>query len=147
MALLTKYAVALVLEMLAVAAHAKLYQHVNPVTGDITYSNFPMPKREPKAISSFARTPAQVPYQHSYRAPKAAPRNTVFTTSTAANFPRITVEMQKERDLDRRKILYEELESEQSALNEASARNEAEESLQRLKANIDALQREISNIR
>ena len=147
MALLTKYAAALVLEMLAVAAHAGLYRHVDPVTGDITYSNFPIPKREQEAISSFARTPAQVPYQHSYPAPKAAARNTVFTTSTAANFPSITVEMQKERDLDRRKILYEELQSEQSALNEASARNEAVESLQRHKTNIDALKREISNNR
>jgi hypothetical protein len=75
---------------------------------------------------------------------------------TPANFPRVDTSVQKARDDDRRGILNEELRAEEKKLSDLKATpgNGAPERLASMKEdisrserNIDALRREISNIR
>ncbi|RZI40344.1 hypothetical protein EGT07_23665 [Herbaspirillum sp. HC18] len=130
------------LGMIAACTQARVYQHVDPVTGAVTYSNFPARGQEPEEVDAAPDRPAHHP-----NAPKAASRNAAPSAGAPANFPRVAAATQKERDTDRRKILNDELQSEQVALADAIARKAADDTVQRHKANIAALQREISNIK
>jgi hypothetical protein len=78
---------------------------------------------------------------------------------TPANFPRVDTSMQKARDDDRRGILNEELRAEEKKLADlktSSSNNDGKnpermasmkEDIGRAERNVDALRREISNIR
>lgn len=130
MSRLNKCVILLALCLVSVIGHARIFKHVNPLTGSITYSNFPLRGQESEA------TPAPK---------KAVQRNAAPAVATPASFPKVAAATQKERDSDRQKILNDELQSEQNALNDAIAKNASDDMIQRHKANIAALQREIGN--
>lgn len=67
--------------------------------------------------------------------------------ATRANFPRVTPATQRQRDSERRRILTEELEAEQAAMNDAIATQAATEVIHRHRANVAALERELGNTR
>ena len=89
------------------------------------------------------------------------PRQTAAATPTPANFPRVDANTQKARDESRRKILEDELATEQRSLSEArtrladastaaggdTARKPILDSVDRHERNIAALQREIANLK
>lgn len=99
----------------------------------------------------------------------ARPRPAPAAAATPGDFPRVESSEQKARDADRRQILMEELNGEQAKLNElkkefnsgeperrGDERNYAKyqervaslkESINRSERNVEALKREISNIR
>lgn len=67
-----------------------------------------------KGCKSFSLSTSQVQQK-----PIAPPSPNLISTGSQANFPKVTVEKQKERDIDRRKILEEELSVENKKLAEA----------------------------
>jgi hypothetical protein len=89
------------------------------------------------------------------------PRQTAAATPTPSNFPRVDANTQKARDDSRRKILEDELATEQRSLLEArtrladastaaggdAARKPILDSVDRHERNIAALQREIANLK
>jgi hypothetical protein len=100
----------------------------------------------PGSIAAPARRSGASPRQGSAPAPVVTP----------ANFPRVDTSVQKARDDDRRGILNEELRAEESKLanlkTPASGSDPArmasmKDDINRAERNIDALRREISNIR
>lgn len=100
----------------------------------------------PGSIPSPARRAGASSRQGSASAPVATP----------ANFPRVDTSVQKARDDDRRGILNEELRAEESKLanlkvtpngNDPGRAASMKDDINRAERNIDALKREISNIR
>jgi hypothetical protein len=89
------------------------------------------------------------------------PRQTAAATPTPANFPRVDANTQKSRDESRRKILEDELATEQRSLTDAraklaepataaageAARKPLLETVDRHERNVSALQREIANLK
>ncbi|WP_151633895.1 hypothetical protein [Noviherbaspirillum aerium] len=73
--------------------------------------------------------------------------STQISPTSSVDYPRISPIVQKTRDSERLSILNNELQSEQTALAEAEARNAPGEILRRYRKNIEALRREISNSR
>lgn len=125
--------------------------------GHVTYTNS---KTSARGCSVLARDQAVSSVPGGGR-PAAQSASTGAASSGSAGFPRVDAGTQKARDTDRRRILEEELGSEQGALDAAS-RQLAEQDparrggdrLQPLKdriqlheRNIEALKREISNLR
>jgi hypothetical protein len=133
--------------MIAVSADGTLYKYVDREAGTTVYSNIARRTRKPKDTASSdaatvtpaavpgaaARTKAAVPT-------RAGPRG---KASAGTDFPRIAPAMQRERDSERRKILNDELQSEQAALHGAIAKKADHDVIHRHEANISALQREI----
>src|SRR5262245_32444268 len=88
----------------------------------------------------------------------AAPQRTAAATPTPANFPKVDKDTQKSRDDGRRKILEEELSSEEKGLSDAKAKLAEQESirngdeknyqrvLDRLKPYQDAVERHERNV-
>lgn len=124
--------------------------------GHVTYTNS---KTSAKGCSVLARDQAVslVPGGGGRPAPQPAAGG----AGSSAGFPRVDASTQKARDTDRRRILEEELGSEQKALDAANRQMAEQDSarrggerLQPLKdrvqlheRNIEALKREISNLR
>lgn len=89
------------------------------------------------------------------------PRQTAAATPTPANFPRVDANTQKARDDSRRKILEDELATEQRSLADArtrlaepstaaagdAVRKPLIDSVERHERNVAALQREIANLK
>lgn len=144
-------------------AWADIYKCVDEA-GHITYTNA---KASGRGCSLLARDQAvsSVPGPGPSR-PAAAPQNSA--SSSAAGFPKVDTGTQKARDSDRRRILDEELASEQRALDAARRELASQESvrsdernyqkaLERLQPykdklqiherNIEALRKEIANLR
>ena len=128
------------LSTLALPLEASIYQHVDPLTGAITYSNFP-PRRQmnEQATPDTSRTERPLIQKGS--------RIEAATAKSPANFPKVSAAVQKERDIDRRTILNDELQSEQNALIDAIVKKAADDIVLRHKANIAALKREIGNLK
>ena len=148
---------AYLLALLAGFAQADTLYKCSDSAGRTTYTNQKTPGKncsvlsQDKPISTFA-------------APKAR-----ASTPTPEGFPRVNSETQKSRDGDRRKILEEEMRSEQQKLEEAkkslseqeAIREGGEKNYQRVldrlkpyqeevqlhERNVDSLQKEIDNLR
>ncbi|WP_395398612.1 hypothetical protein ACHMW6_00270 (plasmid) [Pseudoduganella sp. UC29_106] len=117
-------------------AVAEVYRRVDPVTGQVTFTNFPStPKVSP------ATDPGE-PLPKVRRDVAKAPGATV----APRNFPKVDPVEQKRRDADRLQILKDELVAEQQALTKAERENNAD-ATQRHRTNIASLQREIVAIR
>jgi len=105
-----RYAMLLLLTLAAATARADtLYKCVDGA-GVVLYTNQKGGKNctvlsQDKAVST-------------YSAPKTAPRNGL-PSGTPSDFPRVSEDAQKGRDTDRRKILEQELASEQAKLGQA----------------------------
>jgi hypothetical protein len=116
-------------------------------------------KEEARAASCKVISETKVSTVPATAIPVAA-RATAAATPTPASFPRVDPNTQKARDDSRRKILEDELATEQRSLTDARARlgepasasNEAVrkpllDSVERHERNIAALQREIANLK
>lgn len=137
-------------------AWADIYKHVDE-HGNITFTNTPL-----KGAQRILIEPSHPP--------RAAAPNAPRNTASPSSFPRIDTSLQKERDISRRRILEEELASEQrlrderkKALTDADTTRTAEEknnpqkylerlgrlreNLQLHEKNIAALQNELSKLR
>lgn len=133
--------------------------------GHVTYTNS---KTSSRGCSVLARDQAVSSVPGSGR-PAAQPMPASGASSTGAGFPRVDVGTQKARDTDRRRILEDELASEQGALeaahrqlgeqddgrrgNERASQKMSErlqpfrDKIQLHERNVEALKREISNLR
>ena len=142
-------------------AWADIYKCVDEA-GHVTYTNS---KPSGRGCGVLARDQAVSSVPSASR-PAAAPQNGASTSS--AGFPRVDTGTQKARDSDRRRILDEELANEQKALDAARRELASQESvrtdernyqkaLERLQPykdklqiherNIEALRKEIANLR
>jgi septal ring factor EnvC (AmiA/AmiB activator) len=134
----------------ASSAPAQVYKCTD-ANGKISYTNESTPSRNCKSLTN------------------EQPVSTIPMRATAASFPKVSSDAQRERDSARRQVLENELSSEQSALEEArkalagqeSVRNGNEknyqkvldrlqpfkEDVERRERNIEALNKEISGLR
>lgn len=114
---------------------AQVYKKIDPVTGHITITNIP-----PRSIqaSTEQQTPIALPVEKKVVAK---------VKNVPANFPKLSPEIQKERDSERKRILDDELKSEQAALKNASIQKTDPDTIARHKQNIVALEREIASIK
>lgn len=129
--------------MVSVAAQAQVYQRIDRITGHITYTNLPPPGIEVDA-EAVAQQPRANPPVQLDKKPTARRREAKLMAP--ATFPRINAAEQKERDLDRRAILMEELLSEQKALNRLGQKADDPQTVQRHRENIASLKRELANL-
>lgn len=153
----------LLLFVLATPVWADIYKHVDE-HGNITFTNTPI--KGAQRILIEPTTPTQRP--GTTAKPGQTPPRT--GTATPSSFPRVDADTQKERDVNRRRILEEELASEQRLLAErkkeladaeitrtAEERNNPQRYLERLgrlrenlqlhEKNIAALQTELNKLR
>lgn len=118
-------------------AKAEVYKKIDPTTGHITLTNIP-----PRSLQQNQEStpPVVMPMP----AKSAAP---VHAQPSPASFPKLSPDLQKERDKDRKQILENELKTEQTALKEATDKKAPADVVSRHKANIAALEREILNVK
>jgi hypothetical protein len=100
--------VAVLLAAYAPALFADIYECVDP-SGNKRFTNI---KSEAKGCKLL-----HVPETNTVPAPKPAAGKAA--TVTPSNFPKVEPNMQRQRDLDRRRILEQELASEEKLLNQA----------------------------
>lgn len=154
---------ALFISLLTCPVWADIYKHVDE-NGNITFTNTPMKGAQRIVVEQYSPAPSS-----KTRRSNATTTSSVSTPSPAA-FPRVDTGSQKERDVNRRRILEEELAAEQrllaerkKELSEAEANRSAEEKtnpqkyverIGRLRENavlheknVAALQTELSKIR
>lgn len=134
-------------------AHARIQHQVDPETGITTYSFRPESndRREKPAPPPARRVAPEVaPLQTTVSATRPLETRTApairLIPASYRDFPRISAETQKERDSERRRILKQELAWEEEKLTQAIEDKAAVEVVQRYRANIDALHREIRNV-
>jgi len=127
---------ALVLATLSAIGHCEVYKRVDPITGHVTFTNFPvMPKDSPPAEQP---APIVKPLRKESRA--------ASMTVAPTKFPTVDQSEQKRRDADRLQILKDELAAEQIALAKAQQKNDSP-ALHRHRANVAALEREIVSVK
>ena len=88
--------------LIAFPAHSEIYKHVDQ-NGRVTYSNVPIKGGKKVDLPEVSTVPGQKPGQ----------------ATAPSNFPKVDGKTQKDRDDVRRKILEDELKSEEQALTEA----------------------------
>jgi len=124
--------VGLLLTVASLAAQATVYRYIDEY-GNLIYSNVPptgIPDAEPLS-------PA---------APVRANRARHPGTPTPASFPRVDAGTQRDRDVQRRRILEEELSEERSLLRRASASGTPDAADQH-RRNVEALEKELTFLR
>jgi hypothetical protein len=126
------------------AANAQVYQRVDPVTGQRTYTNQPPPGTE---VIEDRVLPTPLPKQQGSTQQDAPKRSANPASATPVDFPRVRPAEQKERDEDRRMILTEELRAELDALRLLGNKTSSDPSVRRHQQNIASLQRELENLR
>ena len=112
-------------------AQSTIYKHVDPVTGRVTYSNKPIKDGavvELEPLTTIPSTPAGVLAKPAAPAPVAVAEKpeikpavalvTPTSASASTSFPSVDSRTQKSRDEGRRKILEEELNREEKALED-----------------------------
>lgn len=136
--------------LIALTAEATIYKRVDPENRVVIYTNFRQQIRKvQEAVVAKPPAPEEVPLASPKKVSfqRKAPSVSVSTPFTPTDFPRISTATQKSRDTDRRRILNDELESEKIALNEALAKSAEQDTVHRHKSNIEAIMREIANVR
>lgn len=133
-------------------AHTRIQRQIDPETGITTYSFNPSPdhRREKPAPPPVPRAaPDTTPLRTTAPAAKQTETRIAppirLTPSSYRDFPRVSADTQKERDSERRRILKQELVWEEEKLAQAIENKAAGDVVQRFRANIEALQREIRN--
>lgn len=111
-----------------------LYKCMDKSTETVLFTNQKVSGRHCTVVSSVKSSPA------------TPPRTAAAATPTPGDFPRVSSEVQRERDGGRRTILEQELASEQRHLEEAKRTNNANKA-QLHERNIAALQKEITNLK
>jgi hypothetical protein len=113
-----------------------LYKCTDKATETVLYTNQRVQGRQCTVVSTYK--PAAVP--------NSAGTKKVSATPTPGDFPRVSSDVQKERDGGRRTILEQELATEQRNLAEAKKADNGNKA-QLHERNITALQKEIANLR
>lgn len=129
-----KISILLALFFIESSCLAQVFKKIDPTTGHITITNIP-----PRSIQS--------PIESQVSPVPAEKKVAAKTKSVPANFPKLSPEIQKERDSERKKILDDELKAEQLALKNASIQKTDTDTIARHKQNIVALEREIAAIK
>ncbi|WP_171014045.1 DUF4124 domain-containing protein [Chitinivorax sp. B] len=142
-------------------AHAEIYKYVDE-NGQVTYSNSPIKGAKKLDLGTYNQISAPRSSRGSGKSGSSAPINV-----GPSDFPRVDGDTQRKRDTTRRGILEEELRGEEKLLvdarksvdelqvakpgEDATRRLEklgkARESLANHESNINAIRRELSNIR
>lgn len=138
---------ALVLATASASAPAAVFKHVNQRTHEVSYANY-LPPGWPARELTLPRSPEP---QRSRRgtgspiddSPPVRPERLL----DADAFPRIDPEQQRKLDVDRRKILGDELMSVQVALQQAQSRRDAPDVISRHRADVEALLRELGRVK
>jgi hypothetical protein len=112
------------------AAHAEIYKQVD-AQGRVTYSNVPM-----KGATKLNLEPLNT-------VPASRPKTSVAAPS---GFPKVDGDTQKKRDDTRRRILEEELATEEKMLAEATTQKDAT-AIALHEKNVAALKKELTNIK
>ncbi len=123
-------AVALATLFSASTSQAEIYKHID-AQGRVTYSNVPIKGATKLNLEPLTTVPG----------PRAK-----TSTPTPANFPRVDSDTQKKRDDTRRKILEEELATEEKLLAVAT-KGQSREEIELHEKNISALKKELSNLK
>ncbi|MFA5241970.1 MAG: DUF4124 domain-containing protein [Sulfuricella sp.] len=123
-------AVALLTLLFVSASHAEIYKHVD-AQGRVTYSNVPIKGATKLNLEPLTTVPGP-------RAKTSAP--------TPASFPKVDSDTQKKRDDTRRKILEEELATEEKLLADA-AKKQSKEEIDLHEKNVSALKKELSSLK
>lgn len=142
-------------------AHARLQRQIDAETGITTYSFQPSPSHRMEKRALPPPPPTATPTPTTRAAPDTTPLRTTPSAakqtetrtapaisripSSYRDFPRVSPETQKERDAERRRILKQELAGEEEQLAQAIENKAAGDMVQRFRANIEALHREIRN--
>ena len=111
-----------------------LYKCIDKSTDAVLFTNQKVSARQCSVVSSVRSAPA------------SAPRSAAAATPTPGDFPRVSSEVQRERDGGRRTILEQELANEQRQLDEARKASNANKA-QLHERNIAALQKEITHLK
>ena len=114
------------------SAHAEIYQHIDS-TGSITYSN----------VQARGMT---APLQSSETLTRPPATAKTLARPTPASFPKISPGEQRQRDKGVKTILEQEIDEEKTKL-QAAKESGNKENLARAQANLEALNRELSNIK
>lgn len=128
--ILLQSAVALATLFSVSTSQAEIYKHID-AQGRVTYSNVPIKGATKLNLEPLTTVPG----------PRAK-----TSTPTPANFPRVDADTQKKRDDTRRKILEEELATEEKLLVVAT-KGQSREEIELHEKNISALKKELSNLK
>lgn len=132
--------------VLSASLQAQVFKRVDPITGQVTYTNQPPPGNATEDVSLAEQT-AILPKERMTKPEEERGRSKPRAlTSIPTSFPRIDAAEQKRRDLDRQAILSEELHAEEQALKKLQGRQGSEEVARRHVANIESLRRELSKL-
>lgn len=115
---------------IATAAHGEIYKQVD-ANGRVTYSNVPM-----KGATRLNLEPINT-------VPAGRPKTTVLSP---AGFPKVDSDTQRKRDDTRRKILEDELSTEEKMLADARKSSSKDETELHEK-NVEALKKELANLK
>jgi len=132
---MTKFSILCVLFLCSEISSAQVFKKIDPTTGHVTLTNIP-----PKSLN-------QVNTEGSTIAQTVEKKDVTKARVSPVNFPKLSPEVQKDRDSDRKKILEEELKTEQIALKNASEKKVDVDIIARHKVNVAALEREIATIK
>jgi hypothetical protein len=138
---------ALVLGSASAGAPAAVFKHVDQRTHEVSYANF-LPPGWPARELTLPRSPEPRRTRHSSSSPMDdSPPARPERLLGADTFPRIDPEQQRKLDVDRRKILGDELMSVQAALQQAQSRSDAPDVINRHRADVEALLRELARVK
>jgi len=119
----------LALALMVLPVQAQVYR-CETDSGVPLYQNNPGPKCKAMDLPAITTIPAPrlpaAPAASPSR-PAAAPQGTASAPGSSAGFPRVESQVQRSRDLDRRRILDDELRKEESRLSELKAEYNAGE--------------------
>ena len=130
----------ILLSIFSMAANAQFFEKIDPVTGHVTLVNFDNDNRADENQATEKREKKKsldLPIVN--KKDSSPPKN--------RDFPVVTASEQKNRDIDRRGILNEELAKEKNLLVDRTARKADDATIARIKSNIASLEREISAVR
>lgn len=122
---------------------AEIFKRVDPITGHVTFTNIsPRDSISDNKNIEIAKDPVIS------AASKPSEAKKVNIVARMDNkFPTVDAKTQKARDVDRKNILLEELNSEKQHLAEKIMKKSEPDAIKRVKANIASLEREILSVK
>lgn len=123
---------------------AEVLKRVDPITGHTTYTNIRPRDQIERSDKLLLPSPA---FQEKESRDPVRPITRQRDNLETKSFPKISIEVQKNRDDDRRSILEAELADESAAMARAEKQKAEPLVTARHRRNIESLQREIANIK
>lgn len=131
------------------SAQAALFKQVDPVTHMASYTNYKPPGTAREVIPKEPRSAPAARPAHNAPASGAAStgRENVSASTSQAGFPRVDADQQRRMDMDRKKILSDELQAVEAALRMAVGRQAGPEVIHRHESDMAALRRELDSVK